>query len=509
MSRNNGDSDTIPNLKRSRRQPAPSAIDRLPPNSCEAEQGVLGCALLSPAECIPEIVGKLRDGASEMYDLRHQTILSTILDLFDVQVAVDVITLQERLKLFGQLDEIGGIAYLSSLADTVPSAANIAYYLDIVHEKYLLRRTIQTCTNAVASVYDFNGESVEELLDNVEREILAIGEQRVFMQGREAKELADTTMQMIEERILNPGRMMGFRTGFPDLDRKTNGFKPAEMIVIAGRPGMGKTALAMNIVDYAAVELGLPVGVFNLEMSAESLMLRMICARSRVPLSSVMSGFIADGDIAKLTNAAAALSASPLYIEDSSSLSILQLRAKSRRLQQRYGIKFMVVDYLQLLHSTNRRSENRQQEIADISRGIKCLTKELGIPILVLSQLNRDVERDKGRRPRLSDLRESGAIEQDADIVGLLFAPKDPDEDPDSDESSSDNAKPYLPITMILEKQRNGPTGDVQFTFFRIFTRFESVAKASDGDVPAASQDSNPNPSPESAAYTPSLPYTD
>jgi replicative DNA helicase len=242
---------------------------------------------------------------------------------------------------------------------------------------------------------------------------------------------------------------------------------------------MGKTSLAMNIAEHVAIEQGLPVGVFSLEMTSESLVLRMLCSRSRVNLRNVREGFLAERDFPKLTGAAGKLSNSPLFIDDSSALSILQLRAKARRMFQQYGIKLFVIDYLQLLHSTADRAENRQQEIADISSGIKALAKELKVPVIVLSQLNRELEREKNRKPRLSDLRESGAIEQDADVVGLLYKPSS-----DDDESGAPAAdEEAVPVNLLIAKQRNGPTGDVNLTFLKSYTRFESAAKISDEDV--------------------------
>jgi replicative DNA helicase len=252
------------------------------------------------------------------------------------------------------------------------------------------------------------------------------------------------------------------------------------MIVIAARPSVGKTSLAMNIAEHVAIEQGLPVGVFSLEMTSESLVLRMLCSRSRVNLRNVREGFLAERDFPKLTGAAGKLAKAPLFIDDSSALSILQLRAKARRMSQQFGIKLFVVDYLQLLHSTARRAENRQQEIADISNGIKSLAKELNVPVIVLSQLNREIEREKGRPPRLSDLRESGAIEQDADVVGLLYKPKQGSDDEDGGGPEED----ATPVNLLIAKQRNGPTGDVCLTFLKSYTRFESAAKVSDEDVP-------------------------
>jgi replicative DNA helicase len=472
-------------LKRAKRVRRPAAavaasVDRLPPHSPEAEQGVLGCVLLSPNDCLGECIEKFKEGAEVFYDLRHQTIYGALTEMYDQREAIDVITLQQRLKNKQLLEEIGGIAYLSSLPDAVPSAANLSYYLDIVQEKYLLRRMIHICTEVVGRVYDYEGQ-VDALMDEVERDILRISESRVQSQSSTIKDLVKKAINTIEDFHQRQGMLTGVGTGFTDLDKMTSGLHGGEMIVIAARPSMGKTSLAMNIAEHVAIDQKLPVGVFSLEMTAESLVLRILCSRSRVNLRSVRDGFLAERDFPKLTGAAGKLANAPLFIDDSSGLSILQLRAKARRMAQQYGVKLFVVDYLQLLHSTARRAENRQQEIADISSGIKSLAKELNVPIVVLSQLNRELEREKNRKPRLSDLRESGAIEQDADVVGLLYKPSSEDEDAGDAPGGESDA---VAVNLLIAKQRNGPTGDVNLTFLKSYTRFEAAAKVSDDDVP-------------------------
>jgi replicative DNA helicase len=470
-------------LKRTKRvrKPALSSspnLDRLPPHSVEAEMGVLSCIMLSPNDCMGVCVEKLKAGAEAFYDLRHQTIFTTLSEMYDTRAAIDVITLQQRLKDKQLLEQVGGIAYLSPLPDLVPSAANLSYYLDIVQEKYLLRKMIQICTDVVGRVYNHEGE-VDALMDEVERDILRIGESRVQEQSNNIKELVKRAINQIEDFHQRQGMLTGVGTGFTDLDKMTSGLHPGEMIVIAARPSMGKTSLAMNIAEHVALEQKLPVGVFSLEMTSESLVLRMLCSRSRVNLRNIRDGFLAERDFPKLTGAAGKLANAPLFIDDSSGLSILQLRAKARRMSQQYGIKLFVIDYLQLLHSTARRAENRQQEIADISNGVKSLAKELNVPVIVLSQLNRELEKDKNRKPRMSDLRESGSIEQDADLVGLLYKPSSGD-----DEESGGEEQDAVPVNLLIAKQRNGPTGDVHLTFLKSYTRFENAAKVSDDDVP-------------------------
>jgi replicative DNA helicase len=473
-----------PDLKKTRRQKSattgPARVDRLPPHSIEAERGVLGCVLLSPGDCLGVCIEKFKSGPELFYDLRHRHIYELLVEMYDHREAIDLLTVQQRLKDRNQLEAVGGLVYLSGLPDAVPSAANLSYYADIIREKHLLRRMIQTCTEVVGQVYEYEGE-VDALLDEVERDVLRISEERVEEQTTTIKELVKNAISTIENFHQRQGMLTGLATGFPDLDKMTSGLHGGEMIVIAARPSMGKTSLAMNIAEHIALEERLPVGVFSLEMTAESLVLRMLCSRSRVNLRNIRDGFLAERDFPKLTGSAGKLAGAPLFIDDTAGLSILQLRAKARRMTQQYGIKLFVIDYLQLLHSTSRRAENRQQEIADISNGIKALAKELKVPMIVLSQLNRELEKDKNRKPRLSDLRESGAIEQDADLVALLYKPSSGDED-DSDKSGLE--QDAVPVNLLIAKQRNGPTGDVALTFLKAYTRFESAAKVSADDLP-------------------------
>jgi replicative DNA helicase len=468
-----------------RRKPVaadPGKVDRLPPHSPEAEQGVLGCVLLSPNDCMGQCIERFKGGAEVFYDLRHQTIFSALAEMYDSREAIDVITLQQRLKNKQLLEEVGGLTYLATLPEVVPSAANLSYYMDIVQEKYLLRKMIHTCTGVVSRVYDYEGE-IDALMDEVERDILRISESRVQSHTSTIKDLVKKAINTIEDFHQRQGMLTGLATGFTDLDKMTTGLHGGEMVVIAARPSVGKTSLAMNIAEHVSIEQKLPVGVFSLEMTAESLVLRMLCSRSRVNLRNVREGFLAERDFPKLTGAAGKLAGAPLFIDDTSGLSILQLRAKARRMHQQYGIKLFVVDYLQLLHSTARRAENRQQEIADISGGIKGLAKELNVPIIVLSQLNREPEkRERGEKPKLSDLRESGSIEQDADVVGLLYKPTKGGDEDEADAGRSEEEA--VAVNLLLAKQRNGPTGDINLTFLKPYTRFESAARVSDEDVP-------------------------
>jgi replicative DNA helicase len=478
-----------PDLKQARRQKATTTsavrVDRLPPHSIEAEQGVLGCVLLSPGECLGVCIEKFKSGSALFYDLRHRHIYELLVEMYDQREAIDLLTVQQRLKDRKQLEAVGGLAYLSSLPDTVPSAANLSYYADIVREKHLLRRMIQTCTDVVGRVYEHEGE-VDALLDEVERDVLRIGEDHVEANTSTIKQLVHKAINTIEDYHQRQGMLTGIGTGFQDFDKMTSGLHAGEMIVIAARPSMGKTSLAMNIAEHVALEEKLPVGIFSLEMTAESLILRMLCSRARVNLKDIRGGFMAERDFPKLTGAAGKLTSSPLFIDDTSALSILQLRAKARRMWQQYGIKLFIIDYLQQMHSSSRKIDNRQQEIADISNGVKALAKELSVPVIVLSQLNRDFERDKARKPNLADLRESGAIEQDADVVGLLYRadPNNPNKrKDDADDEETGMAPDATPVNLLIAKQRNGPTGDVRLTFLRSITRFESSAKITDDVV--------------------------
>ena len=445
------------------------------------ERGVLGCLLLSPNDCLGQCIEKFKVGHEVFYDLRHQTIYSMLVEMYDQREAIDVLTLHQRLKDKQLLEQIGGIPYLNALQDSVPSAANVTYYAEIVQEKYLLRKMIQACTDVVGKVYEYEGE-VDVLMDEVERDILQISESRVTGGAVAAKQLVHKAIGQVENYFSRQGKLGGISTGFPDMDKMTDGMHGGEMIVIAARPSMGKTSLAMNIAEHVAMNEKLPVGVFSLEMTSESLVLRTLCSNARVNLRKIRDGFMSEADFPKLTSSAGRLANAPLFIDDTPGLSILQLRARARRMAQQHGIKLFLVDYLQLLHSTSKRAQdNRQQEISEISSGIKALAKELSVPVIVLSQLNRELEKDKSRKPRLSDLRESGAIEQDADLVGLLYKPSaGEDEDAPQQPEEMDG----VPVNLLIAKQRNGPTGDVCLTFLKSYTRFESAAKVSDEDAP-------------------------
>ena len=435
----------------------------------EAEQGVLGSMLISPREIIAECVERITE--EYFYVPAHQTIYTVLVELWNAGAGIDLITFTQTLRDRNLLETVGGAAFVTSLYTFVPTAANVTYYLEIVREKFILRQIIAACTESVRRSYEEQDE-VNNLLDEVEQKIFAVGEDRFKGQMPGMKEQVMGALESIEQLWERRGGITGISTGFTELDRMTNGLHEAEMIVIAARPSMGKTALAMNIAEHVAITSKLPVAVFSLEMSSQQLVQRLLCSRARVNLQKVREGFLAERDFPSLTAAASKLAEAQIYIDDTAGLSILELRAKARRLKAQKDIQLIVVDYLQLLKSTTRRAQdNRQLEISEISAGIKGLAKELKVPIIVLAQLNRQPEARSGGKPRLSDLRESGSIEQDADLVGLLVRPEVYEEDEDARAEKAGEAE------LIIAKQRNGPVGDVPLTFLKEFTRFEDRAR--------------------------------
>lgn len=450
-----------------------SNIDRLPPHSPEAEQSVLGSVLIDPSFSMPICIEKLRHGAETFYDMRHKEIYETFIELFDDGVPIDVINVAERLKLWDKLEQVGGYGYFTSLPDVVSSPQNIESHISILVEKFALRRMVHVCTDVVGKIYD-NTTAARTLLDEAAKEVLKASETQEIAESKTIRQLVMQAINNIESYHVHGGDPSGILTGFHDFDKMTCGLHQGEMIVIAGRPSTGKTSLAMNIAEHVAVQNRLPVGVFSLEMTAASLVERMICSRARVNLRNVRDGFLAERDFPKITGAAGKIQSAPLYIDDTSGLSILQLRSKARRWAQQYGIKLIVIDYLQLANASGvrQRFDNRQQEVSEISSGIKNLAKELQLPIIALSQMNREFEREKNRKPRMSDLRESGSLEQDADLVGLLYrSQREEDEDPGGVQEEA------VPVNLLIAKQRQGPTGDVPLIFLKQYTRFESASK--------------------------------
>ena len=457
------------------RQPAHYRPDvhRLLPQSPDAEKGVLCSFLLMPRE-IGGLCAEKQITPEHFHIPAHGELYKVLLELWDAGKPIDFIILTELLRDRQRLDQVGGPAYVTELFTFLPTAANVAFYLEIVQEKHTLREIIKVCTEYAARSYD-EQDNVPNLLDNVEGKIFAIAQDRFKDKTASMKEQVMQAIHDIEALYERRGQISGLETGLAEFDRMTDGLHGSEMIVIAARPSMGKTALAMNMAEHVALELKKPVAVFSLEMSTSQLVQRMLCSRARVNLGNIRNGFLSERDFPALTAAASKLAESKFFIDDTPGLSILELRAKSRRLKSQHDIAAIFIDYLQLLRSTSKRAQdNRQLEIAEISSGLKSLAKELNVPIVVLAQLNRNPEGRTGEakgRPRLSDLRESGSIEQDADLVGLLVREEyyaDTDEDKKAAEGKA---------TLIIAKQRNGPVGDVPLTFLKEFTRFENRAR--------------------------------
>ena len=448
---------------------SPQDIHRPPPHSVEAEQGVLGSMLISPRDAIGEVVEKIT--ADYFYVPAHQTIFEVLVDLWNSGQGIDLITFTQVLRDRNLLESVGGAAAVTNLFTFVPTAANVGYYIEIVRDKYILRSIIAAGTESVRRAYEEQDE-VGNLLDEVEQRIFAVGEDRFKGQMLSMKDQVMEAIESIEKLYERKGGITGVSTGFIEFDRMTSGMHPSEMIVIAARPSMGKTALAMNIAEHVAINEKLPVGVFSLEMSSQQLVQRLLCSRARVNLQKVRDGFLGERDFPSLTAAASRLAEAKIFIDDTASLSILELRAKARRLKAQQDVQLIIIDYLQLLRSTSRRAQdNRQLEISEISAGLKGLAKELKIPVIVVAQLNRQPEQRSGGKPRLSDLRESGSIEQDADLVGLLVRPEMYEEDEEARQEKSGEAE------LIIAKQRNGPVGEIPLTFLKEFTRFEDRAR--------------------------------
>lgn len=396
-----------------------------PPHSIEAEQGIIGSILQDP-KTLPEALEKVTPGGDFFFDLRHETIYAALVAMMNAGKSIDLITVQQHLKDSNQLEAIGGITYLMALIDAVPSAANLSHYIDIAVEKSIRRKLIATAQLIGTKAMDEDSD-LPTTLDRAESLILKAGEALIGESSTPStKALVHRTINYLEERLANKGQLSGISTGYSEFDKFTGGMTAGQMIVIAGRPSTGKTSWAMNIADYIAIEQKLPVGVFSLEMTSDQLMLRMMCSRSGVGIRKCKDGDFLERDFTLLTAAAAKLGSAPLFIDDTPGLDLNRLRSKARRMLHAHEIKVLVIDYLQLLASD---SNNRYGDISRISTGIKNLAKELGIPIIVLAQLSRDIEKDDGkpRKPRMSDLKESGQIEQDADVIAILYAAHPPD----------------------------------------------------------------------------------
>jgi len=442
-------------------------LRKVPPQNLDAESSVLGGILLEN-EAVNQVLELLRP--EDFYRESHRKVFRAIVELSDRSDPVDLITLSDFLKSRGELEAVGGTAYLASLADFVPTAANISHYARIVREKSILRSLISTATEIATRGYEEQG-NVEEFLDSAEKVIFDISEKKIKASFVAVGDMIKDTLKTVEKLYDRKEMVTGVPTGYNDLDKLTAGLQPAELIIVAGRPGMGKTAFALNIAANAAFT-GAGVAVFSLEMAKEQLVLRMLCSEARVDSSKVRSGYLGERDFPQLAKAAGRLHEAPIYIDDTPAISVLELRAKARRLvrDRSKKIGLIIVDYLQLMRGMGTAS-NREQEISEISRSLKALAKELSVPVIALSQLNRRVEDRSDRRPMMSDLRESGAIEQDSDVIMFIYR--------DEVYNKSDESKKGL-AEIIVAKQRNGPIDTVTLTFLNLYTRFENYTERDD-----------------------------
>jgi replicative DNA helicase len=444
-----------------------STLHRIPPQNLEAEQSILGGILLDN-QGLNAVVELL--SAREFYSDSHRRIFEAILSLSDRSEPIDLITLSNILKDQKQLDKVGGAAYLAGLVDNVPSAANIAHYAKIVKEKAILRGLISTATDILTKTYDA-GADVDTVLDEAEHAIFEISENKIRPAFFPIKDIIKDSFRAIEDLYARKELVTGVPTGFDKVDDLTSGLQNSDLIIIAGRPSMGKTAFALNIAQYVSTQRSIPVCLFSLEMAKEQIAMRMLASTAKVDSQRIRKGFLGETDWPKLTTAAGSLSEAPLFIDDSAAITVLEMKAKARRLKAEHGLGLVIIDYLQLMRSGGRK-DSREQEISEISRSLKALAKELNVPVIALSQLNRQVEARTNRRPQMADLRESGAIEQDADVIAFIYR----------DEvynKAEDNPEKGI-AEVIIAKQRNGPIGMAKLAFLEKYTSFENLARIDD-----------------------------
>ncbi len=445
--------------------------DRTPPHNIEAEQAVIGAIFLEP-DALPAASELLMP--DDFYRASHQRIFEAMLKLSDKGEPVDLVTVTTSLSNEKKLDEVGGVAYLSDLAGSVPTAANILYYSKIVEEKALLRRLIRTATDIVSSGFATEDE-VEDVLNEAEKNILEVSGRKNTGAFKAIKDVLIEVYDNIEQLQHQDADVTGIPTGYRDLDRITSGFQRNDLIIIAARPSVGKTAFALNIAQNVAINTDENVAIFSLEMGADQLVSRMLCAEGNIDSQRLRNGNLEAEDWSKLTMAMGSLSNAGVYIDDSPGIRVSEIRSKCRRLKQENGLSMILIDYLQLIQGNANSKENRQQEVSEISRSLKALARELNVPLIALSQLSRGVESRTDKRPMMSDLRESGSIEQDADIVGFLYR-----DDYYDQESEKQNI-----IEIIISKQRNGPVGNVELAFVKEYNKFVDLDhRYSDSDVP-------------------------
>ncbi len=435
--------------------------DRVPPQNLEAEQAVLGAILLE-AEALITAMEHLR--AEDFYSVAHQRIYDAIIELNEDNKPLDLVTLMSRLQDQGELEEIGGVSYLAKLSGAVPTAANVEYYAQIVAEKAMLRRLIRTATQIVSNGYA-EGEDIGALLNDAEQRILELSNRRAAHGFISIRDVLMEVFEKVEHLYNHKGGVTGIPSGFPDLDKMTSGFQRSDLIIVAARPSVGKTAFALNIAQNVAVRASETVAIFSLEMSAAQLVQRMICAESNVDAGRMRTGFLEGDDWEKLSMAIGSLSEAQVFIDDTPGITVADIRAKCRRLKKEKGLGMILIDYLQLIQGRGKAGENRQQEVSEISRTLKQIARELEVPVIALSQLSRGVEQRQDKRPMMSDLRESGSIEQDADIVSFLYR---------DDYYDKETEKKNI-IEIIIAKQRNGPVGTVELVFLKQFNKFVSI----------------------------------
>ncbi len=450
---------------------SPEAL-RLPPHSLEAEQSVLGGLMLDNTawDTVADAVS-----ANDFYRRDHRLIFAAVGELAERGEPSDAVTVAELLDRKGELDEAGGLAYLGQLTRETPSAANIRAYASIVRERAMLRELIRIGGEIASSAYLPEGQSASELVDRAERKVFEIAEQgkRRGAGFQPLKRILGRTIDRLDELQKNQGDVTGLSTGFKDFDAMTAGLQPGDLVIVAGRPSMGKTSFAMNIAEHAAMGIGASVAIFSMEMSAEQLSFRMISSLGRVNQSNLRRGRFSDEDWSRINSAVSVMSKSRVFIDDTPALNPTELRARARRLKREHGLDLIVVDYLQLMQVQGT-AENRATEISEISRSLKALARELELPVITLSQLNRSVEQRTDKRPVMSDLRESGAIEQDADLIAFIFR---------EEVYNKDSQRKGI-ADIIVAKQRNGPIGDVQLTFLGEYTKFENFMPDSFGSAP-------------------------
>ncbi len=427
-------------------------LDRVPPQNEDAEQSVLGSMLLD-RDAIALAAEMLN--AEDFYRGAHSKIFSAMLKLYDRNEAVDLVTISEQMSSSGELEAVGGASYLSSLANAVPTSANIEYYAQIVEQKSLLRQLIRACADITRLAYSA-GDSSRDVVDRAEQLIFEIAQSKMSRTYAPLYDVLKDAFEEIENLYHNKGSVVGVPTGFKKLDEMTSGLHPSELVIVAARPSVGKTTLALNMAANAALQSKIPVAIFSLEMAREQLALRLLSCEAGIDGHRLRTGYLRDDDWPKLSRALGRLGEVEIYVDDSPSLSVMELRGRARRLKAERNVGLVIIDYMQLMHAAA--AENRQQEMSSISRSLKGLAREMKCPVLALSQLSRAVEQRSDRRPQLSDLRESGAIEQDADLVAFIW---------NNPERDNDNV-----MDIIVAKQRNGPTGDVPLIFLKQYSRF-------------------------------------